>query len=114
MNPIIPIFFALTTAVLLVLFGYRLHGRTETATAEHPEPAAVSAWLSREEAVDQLRALRAELELDGQYGRIEAFLLFDVASYLGLDEAEIQSVVGACWVGFICDPADLDLEPGES
>jgi hypothetical protein len=104
MNPITPIFFALTTAVLLITLGYWLHGRPQTTPATQP------AWLSREEAVDQLRALRGELELDGQYGRIEAFLLFDVAGYLGLDEPEIQSVVGACWVGFICDPADLDLE----
>ena len=107
MNPLTPIFLTLATAVIIFALGYYSGSRAETTVTPGSGPVA---WFGREEAVDQLRALRDELELDGQYGRIEAFLLFDVATYLGLDEAEIQSIVGICWFEVICDPADLDLE----
>jgi hypothetical protein len=108
MNPITPILLALTAAVLLILFGYWLRGRTKTAPAAQAAPAP--AWLSREEAVDHLRALRSELETDGEFGQAQALLLFDCCAFLGFDEGEVQAVIGAAWFDAIEEPADLDLE----
>jgi hypothetical protein len=104
MNLLSPALLALVTAVLLILFGYWLHGRTETAVT--PAPPA-PAWLSREEAVDQLRALRGELETDGEFGQAQALLLFDCCAFLGFDEGEIQAVIGAAWFDAIEEPADV-------
>ncbi len=77
MTPLTPVLLTLATAALLIWLGYRWG--SQTAAGETPATANALAWLGRDEAVDQLRALRNEMELDGQYGRIEALLLFDVA-----------------------------------
>lgn len=111
MSPFItPILFALTTAVLLILFGWWLRGRSVTGRGIAPASAAQLAWFTREEAVEQLRALRDELEIDGEFGKVQALLLFDCCAFLDFDEGEIQAVIGAAWFDAIEEPADLDLE----
>jgi len=116
MNPITPILLALVTGVLLILLGYWLHGRLDQAASPLAAPTAVgvpgtqSTWFSRAEAVEQLRALRDELETGGEFGKAQALLLFDCCAFLGFDEGEVQAVIGAAWFDAIEEPADLDLE----
>ena len=107
MNLLSPILLALVAAVLLFTLGW-LSNRTDTAV---PPPPSTPTWLSRAEAVDQLRALRGELESGGEFGKAQALLLFDCCAFLGFDEGEIQAVIGAAWFDAIEEPADL--EPGE-
>lgn len=107
MNLLAPVLLALATAMLLLCLGYWLRGRWPTGMGVAAS-AAPPAWFSREEAVGQLRALRDELESGGEYGETQALLLFDCCASLGLDEGEIQAVIGPAWFDFIEEPADLD------
>lgn len=112
MNPLTPFLLALVTAVIIFALGFYAGSQPAAAPQQAQLPAAppIAVWQNREDAVDNLRALRGELETDGNYGRIEALLLFDVCSYLGFDPGEIQAVIGVAWFDSIEEPADLDLE----
>ena len=105
---------AIVAAVLLVAFGYWLGAQTAVSPAAAPDTAvdhtAVStpAWFSKVEAIDQLRALRNEMEEGGMFSADQVLRLFDVCAYLGFDEGEAQAVVGAGLAFYIDESADLD------